>query len=116
MEERPPEKRLEVAPFTLQATRGVLRDPKARRKTMAVLLAFALALIGVGLLGAKTWLEPHEHPVRFILFWLSCGWITVTALLLALLDVLLLRAQARRAQKELRERVAAAPGTAPGDH
>lgn len=105
MEERPPEKRLEVAPFAVQATRGVLRDPKARRKTMALLLAGALALVALGLFGAKTWLEPHEHPVRFILFWFACGWIALTALLLALLDLLLLRAAARRTRKALREEV-----------
>ena len=106
METRPPEKRLEVAPFAIHATRGVLRDPKTRRKTMALLLAGALVLIAVGLLGAKTWLEPHEHPVRFILFWFACGWTTVTALLLSLLDLLLLRGQARRARRALREEAA----------
>ena len=103
MEERPPEKRLEVAPFAVHATRGVLRDPRARRKTMALLLAGALILIALGLFGTKTWLEPHEHPVRFILFWFACGWITLAALLLALLDLLLLRAQARRNRRAMRE-------------
>jgi hypothetical protein len=103
METRPPEKRLEVAPFAVHATRGVLRDPKARRKTMALLLAGALILIAVGLFGVKTWLEPHEHPVRFILFWFACGWITLTALLLALLDILVVRGEARRARQALRE-------------
>jgi hypothetical protein len=102
METGPPEKRLEVAPFVVHATRGVLRDPKARRKTMALLLAGALVLIILGLLGAKTWLEPHEHSVRFILFWFACGWITLTALLLALLDLLVLRTAARQARKALR--------------
>src|SRR2546423_12831785 len=105
METLPPEKRLEVAPFAVHATRGVLRDPRTRRKTMALLLAGALVLIASGLLGTKTWLEPHEHPVRFILFWFACGWITVTALLLALLDVLLLRAEARRRRKRLRDEI-----------
>jgi hypothetical protein len=103
METRPPDKRLQVAPFAVQATRGVLRDPKARRKTMLILLAAALVLIASGLLGDKTWLEPHEHPVRFILFWFACGWITVTALLLALLDLLVLRTAARQARKALRD-------------
>jgi len=103
METRPPEKRLEVAPFAVHATRGVLRDPRARRKTMALLLAGALILIALGLFGTKTWLEPHEHPVRFILFWFACGWITLAALLLALLDLLLLRAQARRNRRAMRE-------------
>lgn len=102
METGPPEKRLEVAPFAVHATRGVLRDPKARRKTMALLLAGALVLIILGLVGAKTWLEPHEHSVRFILFWFACGWITLTALLLALLDLLVLRTAARQARKALR--------------
>jgi len=105
METQPPEKRLEVAPFAVHATRGVLRDPKARRKTMALLLAGALILITFGLFGAKTWLEPHEHPVRFIFFWFICGWITLTALLLALLDVLLLRTEARRRRKRLRDEI-----------
>src|SRR5437763_14000329 len=105
METQPPEKRLEVAPFAVHATRGVLRDPKARRKTMALLLAGALILITFGLFGANTWLEPHEHPVRFIFFWVICGWITLTALLLALLDVLLLRAEARRTRKRLGDKI-----------
>src|SRR5438045_6673848 len=106
MEERPPEKRLEVAPFAVHATRGVLRDPRARRKTMALLLAGALILIALGLFGTKTWLEPHEHPVRFILFWFACGWITLTAVLLALLDLLVLRTAARQARKAMREGMA----------
>src|SRR5947207_11047498 len=109
METRPPEKRLEVGPFALHATRGVLRDPKARRKTMALLLAGALILITLGLFGAKTWLEPHEHPVRFIFFWVICGWITLTALLLALLDVLL-RAEARRTRKRLGDEISERSG------
>jgi hypothetical protein len=105
METRPPEKRLEVAPFAVHAARGVLRDPKARRKTMAMLLAGALVLIVLGLVGAKTWLEPHEHSVRFILFWFACAWITFTALLLALLDLLVVRTAARQARKALREEI-----------
>jgi len=109
MEERPPEKRLQVAPFAAHATRGVLRDPKARRKTMTLLLVGALILIAFGLLGAKTWLEPHEHAVRFIFFWLACGWITLTAFLLALLDLLVVRTAARQARKTLRGEVAQAP-------
>src|SRR3982751_1340437 len=103
METRPPEKRLQVAPFTIHATRGLLRDRKARRKTMGVLLLIALVMILVGMVGLRAWLEPREHPVRFILFWGGCGWITLTALLLALLDMLVMRAESRRARQELRD-------------
>jgi len=103
METRPPEKRLEMAPFTVQVTRGLLREPKMRRIMMAVSIALAAVLLVIGLAGLRSWLEPHEHPWRFILFWLSCGWITVTALLLALLDMLLVRAAAKRSRKALHE-------------
>lgn len=102
METPPPENRLKVAPFTIHATRGLVRDPKARRKIMASLLFVALAMIIVGFLGQR-WFEPREHPVGFIVFWVACGWVTVTALLLAVLDLLLLRAQARQGREALRE-------------
>ena len=48
-------------------------------------------------------LDPREHLLWFLVFWLGCAWFTLTALLLALFDVLLVRAQARKAQRELRE-------------
>jgi hypothetical protein len=102
MDTRPQEKRLEVAPFTIQVTRGLLRHPGTRRKAMAVLLVVALIMIGLGLFGRGSWLAPRDHAVRFILFWFACGWITLTAVLLALLDLLLLRAETRQARKALR--------------
>ena len=105
MEPGPPEKRLEVAPFAVQSTRGLIRDPKSRRKVMTLLLVVALGLVVLGIFGLKSWLEPHEYPMRFVLFWFACGWITLTALLLALLDLLSLRAQARRNRATLRDQV-----------
>lgn len=105
MEERPPEKRLKVAPFAIHATRGLLRDQKSRRKTMTFLLLIAIVMIAAGLLGRGSWLDPHEHPLYFIFYWLGCGWITLSVVLLALLDLLLVRSAARRARKALREEV-----------
>ena len=107
MEERPPEKRLRVAPFAIHATRGLLRDPKSRRRIMALSVAVALILLVTGLTLFRPWLDPHEHPWRFILFWLACAWETVLAILLALFDLLLMRAQERAARKALREQIAA---------
>lgn len=106
MDTRPQEKPLKVAPFTIQVTRGLLRHPGTRRKAMAVLLLVALTMIGLGLFGLGSWLEPHDHVVRFVLFWFACGWITLTAVLLALLDLLLLRAEARQARKRLQDELA----------
>jgi hypothetical protein len=105
MEDRPPEKRLKVAPFAIHATRGLLRDQKSRRRTMAVSIAVALFLLVTGLTVFRSWLDPHEHPWRFIFFWLACAWETVLAILLALFDVLLMRAQERAARKALREQM-----------
>jgi hypothetical protein len=105
MEDRPPEKRLRVAPFAIHATRGLLRDQKSRRRTMAVSIAVALFLLVTGLTVFRSWLDPHEHPWRFIFFWLACAWETVLAILLALFDLLLMRAQERAARKALREQM-----------
>ena len=113
MDERPPEKRLRVAPFAIHATRGLLRDQKSRRRTMAVSIVVALLFLVMGLTVLRPWLDPHEHPWRFILFWLACAWETVLAILLALFDMLLARAEERAARKALREQVAgeAPPGS-----
>jgi hypothetical protein len=105
MDERPPEKRLRVAPFAIHATRGLLRDQKSRRRTMAVSIAVALILAVTGLTVFRSWLDPHQHPWRFIFFWLACAWETVLAILLAVFDLLLMRAQERAARKALREKM-----------
>jgi hypothetical protein len=105
METRPPQKSFWMVPFTVQATRGILRDQLARRATMAVCLLVALVFVICGLTLFRAWLDPHEHPVRFILYWLVCVWQTVLVLLLALLDILLVRAEARAARKALGEGV-----------
>jgi len=105
MEDRPPEKRLRVAPFAIHATRGLLRDQKSRRRTMAVSIAVALILSVTGLTVFRSWLDPHEHPWRFIFFWLVCAWETVLAILLALFDLLLMRAQERAARRALHEQI-----------
>jgi carbon starvation protein CstA len=105
MEDRPPEKRLRVAPFAIHATRGLLRDQKSRRRTMAVSIAVAVILLVSGLTVFRSWLDPHEHPWRFIFFWFACAWETVLAILLALFDVLLMRAQERAARKALHEQI-----------
>jgi hypothetical protein len=106
METGPPEKRLKVAPFAIHATRGLVRDQKSRRRTMAVSIAIAVILMVTGLTVFRSWLNPHEHPWRFILFWLACAWETVLAILLALFDLLLMRAKERAARKRLREEFA----------
>src|SRR5438128_10532014 len=111
MENLPDEKRLRTTSFAVHATRGVIRDQNIRRKAMLFLLALALLLLISGFTFLQTALNPREHPWRVILFWIVCIWLTFTALLLALFDLLVLRLQARRTERALREKLDAAGST-----
>ena len=102
-----------MVPFTVHATKGLLRDQRSRRKTMAISLVVAVVLLVAGLTVLRPWLDPHEHPWRFILFWLACAWETVLVLLLALFDLLLIRAQARAARKAFQENLSKGSISAP---
>ncbi|PYK09700.1 MAG: hypothetical protein DME61_05820 [Verrucomicrobia bacterium] len=84
-------------------TRGIIRDRNTRRKTMLVLIMVALILLLSGSTFLQSALNPHEHPGWFILFWLICAWLTLTAMLLAIFDLLVVRLEARKSQRELRE-------------
>ena len=108
MEKSPDEKQLEATSFVVHATRGVIRDQNTRRKAMLVLLTLALLLLILGFTILAPALNPREHPWRVILFWIVCIWLTFTALLLALFDLLVLRLEARRAERALREKLEAA--------
>src|SRR6266404_8069191 len=103
METRPPKKSFWIGPFTVQVTRGLLRDERSRRKTMGISLLIAVVMLVVGVTVLRPWLNPREHPWRFIFFWFACAWETLLVLLLALLDLLLIRAQARAARKLFRK-------------
>jgi hypothetical protein len=105
METRPPNKSFWMVPFAVQVTRGLLRDERSRRKTMGFSLLFSLVMLTSGLTVLRPWLDPHEHPWRFISFWFACAWVTLLVLLLALLDLLLVRAQARAARRAFREQL-----------
>ena len=111
MEDSPDEKHLQTTSFVAHITRGVIRDQNTRRKAMLFLLALALLLLILGFTFLQSALNPREHPWRVIFFWIVCIWLTFTALLLALFDLLVLRVQARRAQRALRERLDAARST-----
>ena len=89
--------------FIVHATRGVIRDQNVRRKTMFVLLVIALVLLFSGSTFLAPTISPREHPVWFILFWFVCGWLTLTAMLLAFFDLLMVRLQARKTHRMLRE-------------
>lgn len=72
---------------------------------MFVVLAVAVALLFLGSTFLLAPLNPREHPFGFLLFWIVCGWLTLTALLLALFDMLVVKLESRRGQRMLREKL-----------
>jgi len=105
MEQPPKRKSFWMLPFAVHATRGIIRDQSTRRWTMFGTLLIALLLLFVG----STFLDSvlREHPIWFILFWFFVAWLTLTAILLALFDLLIVRAQTRRAKRILSDSISA---------
>ena len=104
-DEQPPRPRgLRIISFSLHAARGLVRDQTLRRKAMfwTVIVAVLMLFLGSTLLASV--LDPQNHPAWFIFYWLACAWISLTAVLLALFDLLLVRAQARKQKNELTEK------------
>jgi hypothetical protein len=93
--------------FIIRATRGLLRDQTTRRKTMFMLVLGALMLLFSGTTFLQSPLNPRQHPVWFLLFWIVCGWLTLTALLLGIFDLLMVQLDSRRTQRELRDKLEA---------
>ena len=111
----PDEKKLRFVSFAIHATRGLLRDQNARRKTMFWIVIAAVLMLFCGATLLAPWLDPHLRPVWFILYWLACAWLTVTAVLLALLDLFQVRVQARAGKRALAQKIAAARETDDAD-
>lgn len=84
-------------------TRALIFDQHTRRMVMfyAVLAALLMAFSGDVFFGE--WLR--VNLMRFAVYWLICGWLTVLAALLALYDLLMLRVQARAVRRELRKQI-----------
>ena len=82
-------------------TKGVLRDQSARRSAIFFVMLTALVMLFFGATFLDGWLR--DHPALFIFYWLACAWATLTGLLLALYDLLMLRVAARREQRRLAE-------------
>lgn len=80
-------------------SRAMIRDQTLRRQTMFYVVLVALVMLFAG----STFLaiDPREHPLVFLIFWAACGWLTILAVLLAIFDLLMIRAAARAARREL---------------
>jgi hypothetical protein len=105
MNDLPPEKRLRHAEFVIHATRGLIRDQRNRRRAMVIVITAAVVLMILGATILKNALNPHEQPGWFIFFWFVCAWLTITAILIAVFDLLTVTSEGRKAERELRSRI-----------
>src|SRR5437773_11455792 len=97
--------RLRIVSFAIHSARGVIRDQATRRCVMFITLVIAMLMLFSGTTFLQPLLSAREPSGWFVLFWVACAWLTLTALLLALFDLLMLRAQDRAARKLLSDRL-----------
>lgn len=86
-----------------EIARGILRDQAMRRNAMFVLLVAAMGMLFLGWIVFDGWLM--ARPKVFALFWLVCLWLTCTAMLLAVYDMLALRMKSRRERRHLKRNI-----------
>jgi hypothetical protein len=83
--------------------RGLIRNQTARRHMMFYVIILAMVMLFAGGTFLKGIL--FEHPLFLVAFWFLCGALTILAALLAVFDILVLRAQARAERKRLEREV-----------
>jgi hypothetical protein len=86
-------------------TKGVLRDTRLRRNLMLWLMLVAMVMLFLG-----SWLMSDDwarkHFWLYFLYWAVCGWITLAGVLLAIFDMLIIRATARALRIRLEREIA----------
>jgi hypothetical protein len=88
----------------LLLTKGLIRDQILRRKIMFwVMLAAIVMFAGGSAFMSEQW--SRQNPWAAIFFWLACAWLTLTAMLLALMDILVIRAIHRAARRKIEREI-----------
>lgn len=87
------------AKFIIQICKGLIRHARTRRLLMFYSVILALVMLFGG--AVLQWPSSHEHPLLFLVYWAACAWITFLAVLLALYDMVKVRADGKRARRML---------------
>ena len=86
-------------------TKGILRDSRMRRAAMLWLMGGAVVMMFLG-----SWqISDHwarEHFGLYFLYWAACAWLTLSGLLLAVFDILIIRATARAVRRRIEADIA----------
>ena len=81
-------------------TKGVIRDQAMRRKMMFWVMLAAMIMLFVGTVFiSDQWMR--LNPWLAIGYWAVCGWLTLTGMLLAIMDMLVIRAIHRIARRRI---------------
>jgi len=70
-----------------------------RRQVMLYITGAAVIMVFAGSFIPSSW--AREHLILFSIYWLLCAWLTITGILLALFDILLVRAGAKKIKRTL---------------
>ena len=86
-------------------TKGILRNTRLRRNIMMWIMLAAMVMLFLG-----SWLIPdawaRKHVWLYFLYWAVCTWLTIAGLLLAVFDILIIRAAARAMQRRIEADIA----------
>jgi len=89
-----------------QLIRIMVVEPTVRRQTMFGTVGLAVAMVAIGAFLA--WEGLAASPFLFLLYWGLCAWLAITALLIAIFDLLIVFRAGRRARKDLARQLAGA--------
>ncbi|HEY3602085.1 MAG TPA: hypothetical protein VGK72_09025 [Chthoniobacterales bacterium] len=106
---------LQIASFAIHAARGLVRDQTMRRKAMFWTVMVAVVMLFCGATFLAPLLDSRGHPGWFIFYWLLCAWVTITVVLLAIFDLLMVRGAARAQRRELGKKLAETDSPNDGD-
>jgi len=87
----------------LMMTRAIASDYRMRRKLMFGILVGALTMVFVGTF--LIWDSFVDHPLFFAIYWMACGWLVITAVLLSIYDMMQVLRSGRAAKVAEKKRI-----------
>ena len=94
--------------LVLGISKALVRDQTMRRQTMFYVVLMALLMLFCGSTIFADGLR--QKPITFFFYWAACGWLTILSVLMAIFDILIIRAAARAARRRLEARTLEAAG------
>ncbi len=86
-------------------TKGILRDTRLRRNLMLWVMLAAMVMLFLGSwLMSDSW--ARRHFWLYFAYWAVCAWLTIAGLLLAVFDILIIRAMARAMKRRIEADIA----------